>query len=139
MIHLIDKIVKWYADCPKDYADVQSLMYARQKLSCHLAEMAAQVTQLQAQRNGAEFQRKAAHAEILRREMSVEKTTAAAAKIIADNEVRPEMEREMECDSEYQKARLLYDAYRNVCDVMNQHISCLKAEKRNEFIGSGSQ
>lgn len=139
MIEQIQKIVSWYSRQSRDFNDVPVLMNARAKLSTLLAEMAGQVVALYAQKNGAEFQRKAAHAEALRREMSVEKTSAAAAKIVADSDVRTELEREYEADSEYQRARLLYDAYRNVCDVMSQHISNLKSEKRNEFTGQGSQ
>ena len=139
MIERITQIVTWYQSLKRDFHDVAALVSARRSLACSLAEMAVQVAILYEQRNGAEFQRKNAHAEILRREMSVEKTSAAAAKIIADNEVSECFEREYQCDSEYQKAKILYDAWRNVCDVMNQHISSIKEERRLEFTNQGSQ
>lgn len=137
MVNKIAQIIEWYAGLPRDFHDVTALMYARSRLSCHLAEMAAQVAKLHTQKNGAEFQRKADHSRILRSEMSVEKTSAAAAKIIADNETTEQMRREFEADSEYQAARVLYDAWRNVCDVMSQHISNLKSEKNAELRGQG--
>ena len=139
MIERITQIIEWYASLKRDFHDVPQLMSARRTLVTSLAEMAVQVAILYEQRNGAEFQRKNAHSEILRREMSVEKTSAAAAKIIADNEVSAAMQREYDADSEYQKGRILYDAWKNVCDVMGQHISNLKAERTDDFRGSGSQ
>ena len=101
--------------------------------------MAGQVAQLYQQKTATEFQRKTAHAEALRAAMSVDKTSAAAAKVIADSEVRNEFSREAEADAEYHRAKLLYDAYRNICDVMNQHISNLKGERRAEYAGQWSQ
>lgn len=139
MIEEITKIVTWYKSVGRDFRDVNTLMSARRSLACNLGEMAIQLAILYEQRNGCEFQRKNAHSEALRREMSVEKTTVSAAKIIADSEVKECLEREYEADSEYQKAKILYDAWKNVCDVMNQHVSSLKEEKRLEFSGQGSQ
>jgi len=139
MVERIQLIVEWYASINRDFRDVPQLMSARRKLVTSLAEMAIQVAILYEQRNGAEFHRKNAHSEILRREMGVEKTSAAAAKIIADNEVSEQMQREFEADSEFQKAKMLYDAWKNVADTMMQHISLLKSEKSEEMRGIGSQ
>lgn len=139
MIEQIQKIVEWYTSISRDFRDVPKLMSARRMLVTLLAEMAVQLAILYEQRNGAEFRRKNAHAEILRREMSVEKTSAAAAKIIADTEIKEVQETEYDADSEYQKAKILYDAWKNVCDVMMQHISMLKSEKVEDFRGTGSQ
>lgn len=139
MIKQIQKTVEWYASISRDFRDVPKLMSARRLLVTLLAEMAVQLAILYEQRNGAEFRRKNAHAEILRREMSVEKTSAAAAKIIADNEIKEVQEIEYDADSEYQKAKILYDAWKNVCDVMMQHISMLKSEKVEDFRGTGPQ
>lgn len=139
MIERIEKIIIWYGSISRDFRDVPQLMSARRTLVTSLAEMAVQIALLYEQRNGAEFQRKNAHSDILRREMGVEKTSAAAAKIIADNEIRECLEREYEADSEYQKARILYDAWKNVADTMMQHISLLKSEKSDEMRGIGSQ
>ena len=139
MIERIQKIIEWYGSISRDFRDVPQLMSARRTLVTSLAEMAVQVALLYEQRNGAEFQRKNAHSEILRREMGIEKTSAAAAKIIADNEVGTLMEREFEADSEFQRAKILYDAWKNVADTMMQHISMLKTEKSDELRGVGSQ
>lgn len=139
MIEQIQKTVEWYASISRDFRDVPKLMSARRLLVTLLAEMAVQLAILYEQRNGAEFRRKNAHAEILRREMSVEKTSAAAAKIIADTEIKEVQEIEYDADSEYQKAKILYDAWKNVCDVMMQHISMLKSEKVEDFRGTGPQ
>lgn len=139
LVENIESITTWYKGLKRDFTGVSDLMYARQRLATLLADMAVQMAALIEQRNGCEFQRKAAHAEILRREMGVQGTSAAAAKIIADNEIAPMMEREARAETEYQKARLLYDAWRNVCDTMSQHISNLKSERSAEHSGRGSQ
>ena len=139
MLENIQKIISWYALQKRDFCDINALTYARVQLATLLSEMAGQVAQLYEQKTATEFQRKTAHAEALRSAMSVDKTSAAAAKVIADSEVRNEFSREAEADAEYHRAKLLYDAYRNICDVMNQHISSIKEEKRLEFTGRGSQ
>jgi len=139
MIEEIEKTVMWYSTIPRDFCDVHTLMSARRKLSCLLASVASELAALYAQKNGTEFLRKARHSEVLRREMGVEKTTAAAARIIADNEIIIEQEREFTADSEYKRAAILYDAWRNVCDTMSQHISNLKAERGAEMRGIGGQ
>ena len=139
LIANIEKITTWYKSLKRDFAGVNDLMYARQQLSGLLADVAIQIASLVEQRNGCEFQRKAAHAGILRREMANQGTSAAAAKIIADNEIADFLERECQAETEYQKARLLYDAWRNICDTMSQHISTLKQERSAEQSGRGSQ
>lgn len=139
MLTRIQKIVSWYSRIPQDFSDVGMLMHARSRMATYLAEFAMQVTTLYAQKNGTEFQRKAAHADALRGAMGVAGTSAAAAKVIADSDTMDAVQREYEADAEYQAAKMLYDAYRNVCDVLSQHISNLKSEKRNEFTNQGSQ
>ena len=139
LIENIETITTWYKGLKRDFTGVSDLMYARQQLSGLLADVAIQMAGLIEQRNGCEFQRKKEHAEILRREMANAGTSAAAAKVIADNEIAPLLERENQAETEYQKARLLYDAWRNICDVMSQHISNLKSERSAEQSGRGSQ
>lgn len=139
MLDNIQKIISWYALQKRDFCDIGALTYARVQLATLLSEMAGQVAQLYHQKTATEFQRKSAHAEAVRAAMGVEKTSAAAAKVIADSEVKDAFEREAEADAEYHRAKLLYDSYRNICDVMNQHISSMKSERRAEYAGQGSQ
>lgn len=134
----IDKIVTWYSRQPRDFSDINTLMAARQKLACLLAEMAAQLKDLYQQKCATEFQRKAAYSRFISEEMSVEKTSAAAAKILADAKIEEYLEREYQAEAEYKGSWILYDAYRNVCDTMNQHISNLKQERSRDLSGQGS-
>ena len=138
MIPKIEKIVNWYARLPADYRDVNGLMTVRVRLSALLCQFAQDLTALNDQKQRTEFQRKAAYSRAIMHEMSM-KSTAAAAKILADNAVLNELESEAVAESEYQKARLLYDAFRNVCDVMSQHISVLRNERSEEMRGKGGQ
>lgn len=134
----ITKIVTWYTRQPRDFNDITTLMTARQKLACLLAEMAGQLKELYQQKCATEFQRKAAYSRFISEEMSVEKTSAAAAKILADAKIEEYLEREYQAEAEYKGSWLLYDAYMNVCDTMNQHISNLKQERSRELSGQGS-
>ena len=134
----IARVVTWYSNIPRDFSDVSHLMSARRSLACNLALMASQVGQLYEQKNATETLRKAAHASRMIEEIKGG-TSAAAAKVIADSETTNELARELQSDSEYRRTYILYESWKNVCDVMSQHISNLKAERNNEFTGQGSQ
>ena len=135
----ISRVVDWYYKLPRDFADVAHLMSARRSLSCNLALMASQIGQLYEQKNATETLRKAAHSEALRDAMEKPGTSAASAKIIADNSILNELARESQADTEYRRGWILYESWKNVCDVMSQHVSNLKAERHSEYTGQGSQ
>lgn len=134
----ISRVVTWYAGIQRDFADVGHLMSARRSLACNLSLMASQVGELYEQKNATETLRKAAHASRMSEEIKGG-TSAAAAKVVADSETLNELARELQSDSEYRRSYILYESWKNVCDVMSQHISNLKAERQSEFIGQGSQ
>lgn len=138
-IAAIDRVSRWYAALPRDFNDVQHLMSARRSLACNLTLMASQIGQLYEQKNATETLRKAAHSEALREAMERPGTSAASAKIIADNAILNELARESQADTEYRRGWILYESWKNICDVMSQHISNLKAERHSEFTGQGSQ
>jgi len=135
----IQSTVIWYSKLQRDFNDVQRLMSARRSISCNLALMASQIGQLYEQKNATETMRKAAHSEALREAMEKQGTSAAQAKIMADNAILNELARESQADTEYRRGWILYEAWKNVCDVMSQHVSNLKAERHSEYTGQGSQ
>jgi len=133
----IEKIVTWYAQLPRDFSGVSDLMRARSMLATHLSFMAGFVADLNTQYKTAEFRRKAAFSESMRQHMAVDKTSAAAAKMLAENDTLAKLETETATECEYQRAKLLYDAWRNVCDTLSQHISNLKMEKNADLKNMG--
>lgn len=135
----ISRVATWYAALQRDFSDVAHLMSARRSLACNLSLMASQVGTLYEQKNATETLRKAAHSEALREAMEKPGMSAAQGKIIADNAILNEIARESAADTEYRRAWILYESWKNVCDVMSQHISNLKAERHSEYTGQGSQ
>lgn len=138
-IAAIDRVVRWYATIPRDFSDVSWLMSARRSLACNLSLMASQVGELYEQKNAMETIRKVAHSEALRGAMERPGMSAAQAKILADNAILEEIARESHADTEYRRGWILYESWKNVCDVMSQHVSNLKAERHSEYTGQGSQ
>lgn len=138
-IAAIFRVVNWYAEIPRDFSDVAWLMSARRSLACNLALMASQVGQLYEQKNATETMRRAAHATILREEIDKAGTSAASTKITADSAILNELARETAADTEYRRAWILYESWKNICDCMSQHVSNLKSERHAEYTGQGSQ
>ena len=136
----IENAVAWYANLPKDFADVDTLLQAARKLSARIFEFAGEVGALYKARNRTEFQRKAEFSRIFRELMAADpKPSVAAAEKEADGLVATLRDDEQQADAEYHAAKLLLDTARAVHDQMRQHISHIKHEMRAEMTGQGAQ
>lgn len=134
----IEKIVAWYGGLPKDYTDVESMLYARKQLSTALFSFAGEVGDLYADKISAEFRRKS-KIDRLTTEHITGGDSAAAAEKKAKDEAIEEAKQEVVADGLWKKADLLRIHAFAILDTMNQHISSLKQERRLEATAQGSQ
>lgn len=136
----IQAAVQWYAALDAGFADIATLMEARRRLACHLFAFAVEVGELGREKNRVEHLRKSKYARIVAE--SLEKSDGkgvAAAQVAAEHLTSHERGEEAAAEAAYYAAKVVMDAGNNVLDTMNQHISNLKAERRLEFSGQGSQ
>lgn len=130
--------MNWYRGIKADFSDTDTLLRTQRHLAGLLFAFAAELGQLYRQKNGAEFQRRAAFARAKQAGISRDES-AAKAEAAAQLEIEDLLKREFEADAEYKAAWLLYESARDTLSAMVQHISHLKAEKRAETHGTGSQ
>lgn len=125
----IRRTIEWYSGLSRDFSDIDTPMSARRRLSTALFALAIELGEAKKEANRTEFQRRAAHARTIKRISEAGKTSMALAETLAQNETEQQRSDELATDALYTALKLLYDAAMNVCDVMGQHISNLKAEK----------
>lgn len=140
-IHLqIEKVLTWYDRLPADFNDVDLLIDARRKLSTRLYQFACVLADLSKDKISSEHRRKAFEA---RRKAeliaSTEKPVLSQIEAIVQSEAEGLKEAEAAAEAEFQAARIIYSAAQTVCDVMNQHIANLRAERHRDLISAGSQ
>ena len=134
----IERAVTWYKSVKSDFSDVDTLLRTQRHLAGLLWDFAGELGMLYKQKNRCEFQRKAAF-ERARLEAMSGGSSAAKAEVEARAKIETEISDELTADAEYRAAWLLHDAAQGIMSAMMQHISHLKAEKRAEFAGQGSQ
>ena len=136
----IHAAVTWYATINKGFDDIETLMEARRRLSCHLFAFALEVGGLNREKNRTEHLRRSRYARTVAEmlEQSGGKNVAAA-KEAADYKTSQERGEEGMAEAEYYAAKLIHEAGKDVLDTLNQHISNLKQERRLEISGQGSQ
>lgn len=136
---LITDVVMWYRSLTKDFADVDLLLRTQREFAARLYDFANEVGRLYENRNQTEFQRKAAFASEKHKRLPPVSKSISQAEIEAEVAIEPLLDIEQKADSEYVAARLLLDHASDVLKAMTQHLSHLKAEKRAETYGVGSQ
>lgn len=124
----IEGIILAYHRLQSDFADIDRLITARRKLACSLYLLATHVGMLKKEANRLEFSRRAKYARTRLDEVS-KGTNASQSDIIASGAVVDELNEEQRSDADYNAARLILDAGKDVLETMNQHIANLRSEK----------
>ncbi len=130
---LIDEvitIVDWYKTLPKDYSNIEDLMYARQKICGDMFMLSVELGK--ARQSWKEFEfttesiRRKTMAQMLEEGSPVGKADAYAR---ADSMIA--MEQEKLSESYYHRLKFMYDSSQEVNNTIMQHISVLKKEREN--------
>ena len=126
----ISIIVEWYKELPKDYSNIEDLMYARKQLSTHQFLMAVMLSDLRQKWKESEV-----GTEIVRRtkavELIIEGSPMTKVVEISKAESLGMLELEKMADVEYHNMRFIIEATQEVNNTIMQHISQLKIEQRN--------
>jgi hypothetical protein len=121
-----------------DPANLDKLLWYQTTFAPLLFEFSVEVGGLYRQKNEAELQRRNAYNKA-RWGYMVEGNSAAKAEARASVDIETLLNNEQQADAEYKQAILLLDHARDVLQAIVQVISHLKAEKRAETYGGGSQ
>lgn len=135
---LVADAVHWYRNLRTDFNDVDLLLRTQREFSARLFDLSMEAAALYKQKNRTEFQRKAAFARSVQHGIKAG-DSAAKAQAAAQVEIETLLNDEQIADAEYRGAYLMLEHARDVLQSMLQHISHLKAEKRAEMSGQGSQ
>lgn len=126
----VTKIVLWYKNLPKDYANIEDLIYARQRLSTYQYLMAVDLGKARKTWKEAEV-----GTEIVRRQKAVECINEGLAMTKVQELSKAEAllmyEAEKIADVFYNNLRFMIDQTKEVNSSIMQHISHLKTEKSN--------
>ena len=126
----VTEVVEWYKKLPKDYSNIEDLMYARKKLSTYQFTMAVELGKLRQNWKECEVA-----TEIIRRQKAVEciEEGLAMTKVveISKAEALLMFEAEKNADAEYHSMKFLIYATQEVNNTMMQHVSQLKIEQKN--------
>lgn len=132
-LETIESVVSWYAGRPRDFADIDRLLYAAKTLATALFTFSGEVGALYKQKNRTEFQRKAGFLAAYRELMAAEpRPSVAAAEKEAETAVLDLRSEEQQADAEYTAAKMLLETARSVLDQMRQQISSLKTERSDK-------
>lgn len=134
---IADGVIK-YRHIKANPSALETLLKYKRVFSTLLFEFSVEVGRLYEQKNETEFQRKAAF-ERGKKERKGEKVSMTQAENETLVEIEELIRRESIADSEYKRGALMLQHAENVFNSMVQDISHLKAEKRAETYGGGSQ
>ena len=136
--YAIADCVNAYYRLPKDGVDVDALLNLQRRLAGLKYAFAVEVGKMYAERNAAEFARKAEFSR--RRHDLISKGSAVAkAESEAQAEVLALLDAEQKADAAYKAGNLILDSSADVLRAMSQHIANLRQERREEMAGAGSQ
>lgn len=106
-LETIESVVSWYAGRPRDFADIDRLLYAAKTLATALFTFSGEVGALYKQKNRTEFQRKAGFLAAYRELMAAEpRPSVAAAEKEAETAVLDLRSEEQQADAEYTAAKM---------------------------------
>ena len=132
MLEEINQIVEWYVKLPKDYSNVNELMWNRQRLVGFYFHYATLLGELRKEFNIAQAQKEN---ELAKREMTSLEKSSAKARVIAKANTSTLLMKEKEAEGSYYAHKENLEAIKEVLSSMSQSI----AVSRNEWINRNQQ
>lgn len=130
IIEEITKIVEWYKQLPKDYSNIEDLMYARKKICTNQYLLNVELSR--ARQTWKEYEvthetaKRRSIAELLEEGMPMNKANE-----LGRSRSLIHMEHEKLADAFYHNLKFMVDATNEVSNTMMQHISWLKKEQES--------
>jgi hypothetical protein len=128
----INEIINWYCNLPKDYSNVNELMYHRQRLVGYYFHYATQLGELRKLWNVAQAQKEN---ELAKREMTSLEKSSTKARVIAKANTSSLLTIEKQAEGNYYAHKENLEAIKEVLSAMSQSI----AVSRNEWINRNQQ
>ncbi len=126
----IIKVVSWYNELPKDYSNIEELLYVRKQLCTNLFAVAIELTKTRQ-----EWKKHAYEVERIKRQSMQsyleEGVPVSKAEAYAKAEALEALEQETMIESAYMTLKILVDNAVEVNTTMMQHVSNLKEERKN--------
>ena len=122
----VTKVVEWYKELPKDYTNIEDIMYARKKLSTYQYLLSVELGNLRQSWKECEVE-----TEIVRRGKAVEGLAMTKVQEISQAEALLMLEAEKIADAMYHRVKFIISATQEVNNSMMQHVSQLKIEQKN--------
>ena len=123
-------IVDWYKDLPKDYSNIEDLMYARKQICGNMFMISVELGKARQSWKEYEFTtesvRRRTMAEMIQEGNAIGKADAHAR---ADSMLA--MEQEKISESYFYRLKFMFDSSQEVTNTIMQHISVLKKEREN--------
>lgn len=130
IVEEVTKIVNWYKDLPKDYSNIEDIMYARQKICGNMFMLYVELGKIRQEWKEYEFTtesvRRKTMAQMLDDGMSVAKADA-----YSRVESLEYLDQEKQIESQFHALKFMVDSAQDVNQTMMQHISTLKKEREN--------
>jgi hypothetical protein len=127
----ITKILNWYYQTPKDYADIDTMLYNRKQLSVESVALAVIVGEFKAEYDSTYFKRKVAFSKAFEqiKSTATEKITDSVAVHKANIEIEPIEDIEKNLSGQFEKGKMILKQVNEVLSSMQQQLSYLKKEK----------
>jgi hypothetical protein len=130
LIEEVITIVDWYKTLPKDYSNIEDLMYARQKICGNMFMLSVELGKARQSWKEYEFItesiRRKTMAQMIEKGVAVGKADAHAR---ADSMIA--MEQENISESYFYRLKFMFDSSQEVNNTIMQHVSVLKKEREN--------
>ena len=130
---LIDEvitIVDWYKTLPKDYSNIEDLMYARQKICGNMFMLSVELGKARQAWKEYEYTTESIRRKTMA-EMLAEGTAVGKADAYARADSMIAMEQEQIAESYFYRLKFMFDSSQDVNNTIMQHISVLKKEREN--------
>lgn len=134
VINEIGKIIDWWTVLPKDYNNIEYLLYTQQKLSGYSYNLASDLADFKRDYNVAYFWRKI-NVNKRKNAFIATKMSATAAESLAVEKCEEELRKELDAETTAFRAETLLKQISNILSSLTQRISYLKKEQertRNE-------
>ena len=132
MLEEINQIVEWYVRLPKDYSNVNELMWNRQRLVGFYFHYATMLGECRKAWNVAQAQKEN---ELAKREMTSLEKSSTKARVIAKANTSSLLTIEKQAEGNYYAHKENLEAIKEVLSAMSQSI----AVSRNEWINRNQQ
>jgi hypothetical protein len=130
---LIDEvitIVEWYKCLPKDYSNIEDLMYARQKICGNMFMLSVELGKARQAWKEYEYTTESVRRKTMA-EMLVEGNAIGKSDAYARADSMIALEQQQLSESYFYRLKFMFDSSQDVNNTIMQHISVLKKEREN--------